>query len=213
MGAAVVTSTDVSYVRLETPDRTIQAGDTFKIDVYAYAHVPVNAIDVTIRFDPDSVEVQSVDRGQSVLTIWTQEPIIEDGRVVLQGGTFKRGFLTEHKIATINVKANELGQSQFEATDVILLAGDGEGSPVTTAEAIDSKISFFVYDENTTADSIGVDVSVNLITDLNGDGEVSIRDVSVFMAAWGSKDKIYDFNGDGRMTFRDFSIILANFFF
>ena len=213
LGAAVVTSDEVSYIRLETSTQTIEAGDRFSIEVFAYAHVPVNAVDVTIQFDPESVKVISVDRGESVLTLWTQDPIIEKDRVLLQGGTFRRGFLTEHKIATINVRANDTGQSSFEATDVVLLAGDGSGSSVAVAEAVDSKVNFFIYDENTDPDSIKVAVNVDIITDIDGDGKVTIRDVSAFMAAWHSKSRIYDFNKDGRMNFRDFSIILTNLLF
>jgi hypothetical protein len=213
LGAAAITATDVSYVRLETSAQTIEAGDRFAIEVYAYAHVPVNAVDITVQFDPSSVRVLGVDRGQSVLTIWTQDPVIEKDRVLLQGGTFRRGFLTEHKIATINVQANETGQSSFKATDVVLLAGDGSGSSVSVAEAIDSKVNFFIYDESTDPESIRVAVNVDILTDLDGDGEVTLRDISAFMGAWQNKSMIYDFNGDGRMTFRDFSIILADFFF
>ncbi|MCA9360567.1 hypothetical protein KC730_01605 [Candidatus Kaiserbacteria bacterium] len=213
LGAAVVTSSDVSYVRLETSDTTIQAGEQFSVQVFAFAHVPVNAIDITLQFDSKSFEVLGVDRGQSVLTIWTRDPVIENGRVLLQGGTFRKGFLDEHLIATINLKAKETGQSTFEATDVVLLAGDGSGSQISVAKSLDSKVSLFVYDENTSPESIGANVTIDLITDLDGDGKVTLKDISTFMAAWHNKDNMYDFNGDGRMTFRDFSIILSNFFF
>ncbi|MCB9818145.1 hypothetical protein H6787_01525 [Candidatus Nomurabacteria bacterium] len=213
MGAAVITSKDVSYVRLETSDTTVEAGNQFSIDVFAYAHVPVNAVDVTLQFDSEAVEVLGVDRGQSVLTIWTRDPVIENGKVILQGGTYRKGFLKEHRIATINVRAKETGQSTFEATNVMLLAGDGAGSPVSVADSNNSVVNLYIYDENTSPDSIGVNVNVNLITDIDGDGKVTLKDISSFMAAWHQKNKLYDFNGDGRMTFKDFSIILANFFF
>ncbi len=213
LGATVISATDVSYVRLQASEVTVEAGNYFSIDVYAYAHVPVNAIDITLSFDSNVVEVLSVDKGQSVLTIWTQEPVIEQDRVILQGGTFKKGFIREHKIASINLKAKQTGQSAFKATDIILLSGDGEGSPVSVADPDESALSLYVYDENSSPDRIGVDVAVNVVTDIDGDGEVTLRDLSAFMGAWANKSKVYDFNGDGRMTFKDFSIILANFFF
>lgn len=213
LGAAVITATDVSYIRLETPQTTVQAGSRFSIDVYAYAHVPVNAVDITLQFDSSAVEVLGVDRGQSVLTIWTQDPIIENGKVILRGGTFKKGFIREHKIATITLKAKQTGQSQFSAAKVSLLAGDGAGTPVSVAESTDSAINLYVYDDNTTPESIGVNVEVSIVTDIDGDGDVTLKDISVFMSAWADKNKIFDFNGDGKMTFKDFSIILANFFF
>lgn len=211
--AAVIDSEDSSYIRLEASEATVEAGDRFSIDVYAFAHVAVNAVDITLQFESDSVQVIGVDRGQSVLTIWTEEPIIEDDRVILRGGTFRRGFLGEHKIATINVRAEETGQKTVRATNVVLLAGDGEGTTVATSETRDSSVNLFIYDEDVTPESIGVDVSVRLVTDIDGDGEVTLRDISAFMSAWGNQDVQYDFNGDGRMSFRDFSIILADYFF
>jgi hypothetical protein len=212
-GAALATTGDISYIRLSASDAVVESGARFMVDVYAYAHVPVNAVDITLRFDPEKVEVLGVDRGQSVLTIWTVDPIIESDKVILRGGTFRRGFINEHKIASVELKAKETGQSSFKAAEVVLLAGDGEGSPVQVAESLDSSVDLFVYDENTSPDAIGVDVAVKIVTDIDGDGKVTVRDISAFMTAWHNKEKLYDFNGDGRMTFRDFSIILASFFF
>ncbi len=213
LGATVITSTEVSYVRLQTSDSVVEAGDRFTIDVYAYAHVPVNAIDITLRFDADTVEVLEVDRGQSVLTIWTEDPVVSADSVVLRGGTFRKGFIREHKIASIDLRAKQTGESVFRATDVMLLAGDGAGSPVLIADNTDSSVSLYIYDENISPTSIGVKATVGIVTDIDGDGKVTLRDISAFMGAWSFKTKVYDFNGDGRMTFRDFSIILANFFF
>jgi len=165
-----------------------------------------------LSFDRDSVEILEVDRGQSVLTIWTEDPIIESNKVILKGGTFLKGFLGEHEIASIDLRALNTGLSTFEATDVVLLAGDGAGTPVQVSESLDSSVNFYVYDEDTDPDTIAVNVGVKIITDINGDGQVTLSDISAFMAAWSSRDKTYDFNSDGKMTFRDFSIILADFF-
>jgi len=213
LGAAVLTADDASYVRLESTQPTVEAGDRFSVDVYAYAHVPVNAVNVTLRFDSGSVEVLEIDRGQSVITIWTEEPMVEDDRIVLRGGTFRRGFLGEHKVATIDLEAKATGQNTFSATDIVLLAGDGAGSEVTTEEVPNGSINLFVYDEDTDPESIEVAVSLGVATDIDEDGEVTLRDISAFMAAWNSQEEQFDFNGDGRMSFRDFSILLSDYFF
>lgn len=212
-GAAAVSTSQQSYIRLESTVSTIEAGERFTINVYANAHVPVNAVDVTLKFDSNAVQVLEVDRGQSVLTIWTQDPIVQDNSVILRGGTFRRGFIGEHKIASIDLKAVKTGQSSLTATNVVLLAGDGKGSPVALGKSENSKVNLYIYDENTSLESIGVNVAVKILTDIDGDGKVSLKDISAFMSAWGNKNTTYDFNGDGRMTFRDFSIILADFFF
>lgn len=212
-GAAAVSTSNSSYIRLVTSATAVETGERFAIDVYANAHVPVNAVDITLRFDSEAVEVLEVDRGQSVLTIWTQDPIIEKDKVILRGGTYKKGFIGEHKIASIDLKAKKTGQNIFSATNIVLLAGDGKGTAVSITDTADSNVSLYVYDENTNLDSIGVNVSVKIVTDINGDGEVTLSDISSFMAAWNNNNDVrYDFNGDGRMTFRDFSIILADFF-
>lgn len=213
LGAAVISSTEVSYVRLEATVATVEAGQRFSLNIYASAHVPVNAVDITLRFDKDAVEVLEIDRGQSVLTIWTEDPIVTADKVVLRGGTYRRGFIGEHKIATLDLVAKQTGQSEFRTEDVILLAGDGRGTPVKLAESNDSKVSLFIYDENSAPDNIGIDVRVVVVTDIDGDGEVTLKDISTFMSSWAKQDRIFDFNGDGRMTFKDFSILLADFVF
>jgi hypothetical protein len=213
LGAAAITADDTSYVRLESTHTTVEAGERFSIDIYAYAHEPVNAVNVTLIFDPESVTVAEIDRGQSVITIWTEDPVIEDDRVVLRGGTFRRGFIGEHKVARLDLVAKETGQKTFSATEVVLLAGDGAGSPVETSAVAGNDANVFIYDENTDPEQIEVAVSMDLRTDLNSDGEVTLQDISVFMSAWNARDTRYDFNGDGRMSFRDFSILLADYFF
>lgn len=215
LGAALITSTEASYIKLKASKSVLEAGERFSIDVYAYAHVPVNAVDITLKFEESAVDVLSVDKGQSVLTIWTQEPIVKDDEVILRGGTFRKGFVGEHKIATIELEAKKSGESEMIAENVVLLAGDGKGTPVTVAESNDSSLSVYIYDENEDPENIAVDVKINILTDIDGDGYVGIRDVSAFMGAWssGTADKIYDFNDDGKMSFKDFSIILADAFF
>lgn len=213
LGANTISSTQSSYIRLATDTTAVATNERFTLDVLANAHVPVNAVDITLRFDQAGFEVVSVDRGQSVLTIWTEEPVITNNSVILRGGTFRKGFLGEHKIASIVLKAKRTGTGSLSASDVTLLAGDGRGTPIKVSEVSDSKLSLFIYDENSSPTDIGANVQVRIVTDLDGDGKVSLRDISSFMAAWADTSASYDFDGDGRMTFRDFSILLASFFF
>ena len=212
LAAAVISGSSASYVRLQTNNETIKAGERFSVDVYAFAQVPVNAVDITLTFNQNNVEALSVDKGQSVLTIWTKEPTIENGKVTMSGGTFRKGFVGEHKIATISLRAKQTGQSTLDAANVSLLAGDGKGTPVKIADADGSHLSLYVYDEKADPAKIGVDVAVSLLTDIDSDGKVSLKDVSAFMGAWANSSHVYDFNKDGRMTFSDFSIILADAF-
>ncbi len=213
LAASVITSGDVSYIRLESSVKTIEAGERFSLSVYAYAHVPVNAVDITLQFDPRSVQVLGVDRGESVITLWAEDPKVSTNLITLRGGTFKRGFLGDHLVAIVELQAITTGQTLFKANEVILLAGDGTGSGVATGEALDSSTSVFIFDDSTDPTSIAAAIGVSVVTDIDGDGAVSLRDISIFMASWAAKDRMLDFNGDGRMTFRDFSILLSDYFF
>jgi hypothetical protein len=211
--AASVISSDTSYIKLVPSTTTVLTGERFTIEVYASAHVPVNALDITINFASDKVEIVSVDKAQSVLTVWTEEPTITNNTIKFGGGTFRRGFVGEHLVATIKVRAKQTGQTEFMVSDAQLLAGDGMGSVVKVSKSgPDSRTSFYIYDQNTDPAEISAKVGLNINADIDGDGRVTLKDISVFMSAWHSKSVIYDFNRDGKMNFVDFSIILARSF-
>lgn len=213
LGATVI-NTSGSYIRLEPSQTEVMAGERFSIDVYASAHVPVNALDIKIEYLPDVVTVLSIDKAQSVLTIWTEEPVIGTNTISLSGGTFRRGFIGEHLVATIKVEAKSSGQTEFMVSEAELLAGDGKGTPVAVSgTGAASRTSFYIYDQNEDPTKISANLGMRLNPDIDGDGKVTLRDISSFMAAWNSKQTSYDFNSDGRMNFVDFSIILAKSFF
>jgi len=213
LGASVI-STQKSYIKLVPSQTSVLNGERFSIQIYASAHVPVNAIDIKIDFSPSTVEIISVDKGQSVLTIWTEEPKVSGNTISLSGGTFRKGFVGEHLIATIKVQAMAAGKTEFFIKNANLLAGDGKGTPVivSTSET-SSKASFYIYDQSEDPSTIEANIGIIINADIDGDGKVTLKDISSFMAAWNSQSKTYDFNNDGRMNFIDFSIILAKSFF
>lgn len=212
MGANVIGTPNQSYVKLVPSATMVKSGERFAIEVYVNAHVPVNAVDVEIDF-ADSVKIIGVDKAQSVLTIWTKEPTISGNTINFSGGTFRRGFVGEHIVATIKAEAVATGKTEFSVSSAQLLAGDGQGTPIAlTSLTQNSRTSFIIYDEDTTDDELSVNVVVNINPDIDGDGRITIRDISSFLAAWHTQTVLYDFNDDGRMNFIDFSIILARSF-
>lgn len=219
LGAAVIDSQNQSYIHIESTKTAVKAGEIFEIDVYVSAHVPVNAVDINLAFPSAQIEITGIDVGESVITLWTTQPYVENNGIILRGGTFRKGFLGDHLIATINAKANTSGLATFEIDNVVLLAGDGSGSEVTVTESGQESTKLYVANEDGTfiigEGGVGLEgaISVRIITDIDGDGKVSLNDLSRFMSAWASKTTIFDFSGDGRMTFRDFGIILSDTFF
>lgn len=209
-GVASVIGSEQSEIVLETRTKTVAQGETFSIAVYAVSKTPVNAVSLRINFPTDTTEILGIDRGESVITLWTSDPRVENGAVILEGGTYRKGFIGKHLIATINVKAKELGQASFVTADASLLAGDGRGTEVSTNITTAGKTTLSIAAVGD--DSIAGEATVLLVTDITGDGAVTLEDIGAFMLEWVKQNNRYDFNADGAMTFRDFSIILANYF-
>ncbi len=217
LGAGAISNSQQSTVRLKASEPTLEAGRPFSVDVFVSAHVPVNAVELEVSVPPN-VKVTGIDRGQSVITLWTQDPYVQNQTVHLSGGTYRKGFIGEHLIATINAEALTSGIAEFTVRDVLLLAGDGSGTRVTLTDGFDGAKLYIAREDGTFADgeAVGLDAAsatVIVVTDIDGDGRVTLTDISSFMAAWSSRNRVYDFNGDGRMTFRDFGIILSDYFF
>jgi hypothetical protein len=209
--AAALTATDASYVRLTTNTDVVVAGEPFSITVAAGAHRPVNAVDITLEFPADVIEISGIDTGNSVITLWTEPPAVTGETITLRGGTFRRGFVGENEIATINAVARYTGVATFSAPEVTLLAGDGRGTTVPVAER--EGASVVIQAESDSEGQLTSRLTMVVTTDVNGDGTVDMSDVLAFIGDWTLGNRRYDFNDDQRMTFTDFGIILSDYFY
>ena len=206
--ASVITE-NASYVTIRASSESVVKDQQFTIDVLVTAHVPVNAVDLVISYPEDKLVVDGIDKGTSVITLWTEEPYAKDGNVYLSGGTFRKGFIGEHTVARIKVHAKEAGEARILIKETQLVAGDGKGSNVSVTDT-DSEVKIAVTGSE---GLIKAKATISVVSDIDGDGDVDLADISAFMSAWFNKGSTFDFNGDGRMTFRDFSILLAESFF
>lgn len=214
--AAIVSNEDSARIVLEVRQQEIVAGRTFEVDVFVVAGVPVNAVDLQVTLPPSQVRVLGIDTGESVITLWTEQPYVKNGAVHLTGGTYRRGFIGKHRVATINARALTSGLAYLGVSHADLYAGDGTGARVTVASTAHTDTRLLIAQEDGTySPDLTLDGSIEfgIVGDLDGDGRVTLQDISVFMSAWNKKDIVYDLDGDSRMTFRDFGIILSRFFF
>ena len=210
LGAAVLLSDNESYIRIASDTKSVQAGERFTVSVFAGAHISVNAVDISLAFPDDLVSVTGIDTGESVISLWTRDPYVEGNQVIMQGGTFRRGFIGEHLIAKINFKATGDGVANFTIDALQLVAGDGSGDPVQVTRSDGESLIVVLQNED---GNLNADVGVTFVTDIDGNGNVSLADVQTFMQAWQRREYVYDFNQDNRMNFTDFAIILADSFF
>ena len=161
------------------------------------------------------VKYLGADIGESVITLWTKEPYYDKGTVYMSGGTYRKGFVGKHRIATINAQALTSGVAQIGVSHADLYAGDGTGAKVEVVAAGEDSAELVIAREDGTYApnaAVGGDVTFTIVGDVDGDGKVTLTDISTFMAAWHNQSSTYDFNNDSKMTFRDFGIILAKYF-
>ena len=210
-GLASILASDSSYITLKTTPSSVHEGETFYMEIIASAHVPVNAVDLKIEYPESKMRIESIDTGTSVITLWAEEPYAKSGYIYLRGGMYKKGFIGEHTIARVRATALATGVAHVNTLDATFIAGDGLGTEVVVKDTDSGSTDLTITrgEDNTLSGT----VAVTIITDIDGDGEVTLRDISSFMAAWFTKEKTFDFNGDGRMTFIDFSILLSDSFF
>ncbi len=207
--AAIITETD-SYVTIRTSSETVAKDQQFVIEVLVTAHVAVNALDLVISYPEDTVHIDGIDVGTSVITLWTEDPYASNGNIYLSGGTFRKGFIGEHTIARIKAHATESGEAKILIKETQLIAGDGKGTEVTATKS--EKYNEVQIAITGSDGLIKGEASIAVVSDTDGDGDVDVKDISAFMSAWLTRSNTYDFNGDGKMTIRDFSILLADSF-
>jgi len=205
-GFASVILSNGHTVRLEATSR-VTTGETFEINVYANAKSAVNAVNVQILLPEQQFQLLGVNRGESVLTLWTSDPHIKSGVVYLEGGTYRKGFIGEHKIATLLVRSLVEGKNTVRVKEASFYAGDGSGLEFKVGGL--GGVDLIAYAPDTEKTDL---VHYAKLADLNNDGKITFTDISIFMSFWNSKDRIIDFDNDGKMTFTDFSIMLSIYF-
>jgi hypothetical protein len=197
----------VEIQRLSSEATQVQVGEPFQVEVVVDAHIPINAVTLGVIFPENRVTIEQLRDGESVLTIWTEEPTINTGAVFLEGGTFRRGFEGEHRIINMTAVAKKAGPFSFRVNELQLLAGDGDGTDIEISAADVDPLRLVAVTEVAQETSVG-----SVSGDLSGDGVISMADISIFMSRWTTGDRGTDLNGDGRTSLRDFSILLAQYF-
>lgn len=112
-------------------------GSTFTVSVTASSETPLNAVSGVVAFPANILEVVSLSKNQSVISLWVQEPTFSNslGTVQFEGVAPNPGYhgaLGNILGVTFRVKAEGLSLLTFSAGSI--LANDGEGTEILSSK-------------------------------------------------------------------------------
>jgi len=96
----------------------------------------MNAASAVISFPQDKLEIVSLSKSSSIITLWVQEPSFSntEGRVEFAGIVLNPGFTgSSGKILTINFRTKTTGSALLTFSEGSVLANDGKGTNILSA--------------------------------------------------------------------------------
>lgn len=204
---------------IEPNQGTTVIGETISVKVMVESNTPVNVFGGEVRFDPEILTVDSIDYNTSIADLWAVKPWYENGAGTINfvGGTTKPGgFTGKDSLITVNFQTLKTGETKLGIKGAKIMQHDGLGTEANLAEPIDA-VYLIKEDNEITKTITGKDIKGSNLkvlpqlpdTDLNGDGEQTVADVSIFMTHLISKNKRSDFNNDGKVNTADLSILMS----
>ncbi|MBX4215999.1 hypothetical protein KW797_03545 [Candidatus Parcubacteria bacterium] len=115
---------------------TYAPGATFPLRVrVSSTDEAMNAVSGTVVFPEDLLEVVSLSKADSIISLWVQEPSYSNanGTVNFEGIVLNPGFTgSAGRILTIQFRAKARGQANINFTSSSVLANDGKGTNILT---------------------------------------------------------------------------------
>ena len=162
---------------------------------------PVNVVEAKIIFPTDKMEVISLSKVDSIISLWVEEPTYSNvtGTITFSGGLPTPGFRGRAgKLLTITFKAKDAGEALINIEDATVLANDGLGTDVL----IETQPAKLLLIKPLAGKEFG---------DIDGNGRIDLTDASILITNWGTpKNTRADLNNDGKVDSKDLSILFAN---
>ena len=192
-------------------------GEDFSVHIIVTSDIPVNAFKGLVSFNEDILSISNLDYNTSFADLWAKEPWYAEGRgtVSFIGGTTRSGgFTGTDALLTITFTPKAPGNAEITLKNTEILQHDGRG---TTAQLTKNIDDIFLV-SSTTAEKIikNTDEKKTSVTivetlpspDLDGDGQVTIKDISLFFLHISQSNQRADFNNDGKVNTADLRILL-----
>ena len=112
-------------------------GETFSVRIMVSSpRQAINAISGTLNYPIDKLQVTSVSKIGSVLSLWVQEPSFSNSRgtITFEGVVPNPGFSESNgRVLAVNFRVVGTGPAEIKLTSGSLLANDGQGTNVLRA--------------------------------------------------------------------------------
>jgi hypothetical protein len=177
----------------------IEVGSTFEVHVMLHTDAAINAVGGVVKFSPHHLEMLSLDRQNSVVSLWSEEPSYSnnEGSVQFSGGILQSDSDTsqlEKKVFTMLFRTLNPGPADISILDPQILAHDGLGTNLAQGTP---EIRFVVRAPHTAS------------PDVNRDGVVSLLDVNtLYIQTYRSYDPDFDLNADNKVSWADVRALL-----
>ncbi len=113
-------------------------GSTISVGVYAgSSDKALNAASGIVSFPENLLEVVSISKNQSVISLWVQEPSFSNaaGTINYEGIVLNPGYTgASGKVITVNFKVKAQGTALLSFSGGSILANDGSGTEILTAK-------------------------------------------------------------------------------
>jgi len=110
------------------------AGGAFSVSVFASStNQAMNAASGVVSFPADKLEIVSLSKAGSIISLWVQEPSFSNaaGTANFEGIVLNPGFTgSAGKIITVNFKAKAAGSAVLSFSSGSILANDGKGTNI-----------------------------------------------------------------------------------
>ena len=144
-------------LQIQPATASVTVGDTVTVTVFiSSSDQAMNAVSGTLSFPADLLQVASISKANSALTLWVQDPSFSNttGGVEFSGVVPNPGFIGDSgRIIAIRLRAIKAGIAPITFVQSSVLANDGNGTNILTT-ASPSAISII------TASSVGLPISI-----------------------------------------------------
>ena len=153
-----ITSASAAAIYFSPRSGTYTVGKTFSTSIYVSTQDSANAFQGTINFPSDLLQVTSLSKSGSIISLWVQDPSFSnsDGTIHFEGVVPNPGYIGSNgKIITINFKVKSDGEAHLGFSDGAVLANDGQGTNIfSSAGAADFILSSSGASSATTPETV-----------------------------------------------------------